>query len=78
MTGIEFDQSDANMVLVCHDCLGTWRAFAWDDGRRRAARRCTRGTLSRHPDGAGPGDGATHQTAESSRYGVNVPWWGVW
>ena len=49
MTGIEFDQSDANVVLVCHDCRGTWRAFAWtmDDAEQRAIaheERCHPGT----------------------------------
>lgn len=29
MNGIEFDQSDTEVLLVCHDCKGTWRAFAW-------------------------------------------------
>ncbi|GAA2841749.1 hypothetical protein FB468_2065 [Leucobacter komagatae] len=28
-TGIEFDKSDTEVLLVCHDCGGTWRAFAW-------------------------------------------------
>lgn len=38
-TGIEFDQSDREVLLVCHDCGGTWRAFAWDisDAEHRAA-----------------------------------------
>ncbi|MBP1326728.1 hypothetical protein JOF28_001960 [Leucobacter exalbidus] len=39
MTGIEFDESTNNVLLVCHDCHGTWRAFAWDmdDAETRAA-----------------------------------------
>ncbi len=39
MTGIEFDQSDTEVLLVCHDCKGTWRAFAWTmaDAETRAA-----------------------------------------
>ena len=28
-TGIEFDQSPALVLLVCHDCNGVWRACAW-------------------------------------------------
>lgn len=37
-TGIEFDQGASAVLLVCHDCQGTWRAFAWDmdDAERRA------------------------------------------
>lgn len=37
-TGIEFDQSDREVLLVCHECGGAWRAFAWDmaDAEQRA------------------------------------------
>jgi hypothetical protein len=56
-TGIEFDASASEVLLVCHDCNGAWRAFAWDrpDAERRAAaheERChpgiqnTRGRIS--------------------------------
>lgn len=39
MNGIQFDQSDTEVLLVCHDCRGTWRAFAWTvaDAEQRAA-----------------------------------------
>lgn len=38
MSGIEFDQSDTEVLAVCHDCGGVWRAFAWtmDDAEARA------------------------------------------
>lgn len=38
MTGIEFDKSDSEVLLVCHDCGGAWRAFAWtmEDAEARA------------------------------------------
>lgn len=38
-TGIEFDRSDSEVLMVCHDCAGTWRAFAWDmaDAEQRAS-----------------------------------------
>lgn len=37
-TGIEFDQGVHEVLLVCHDCHGKWRAFAWDmdDAETRA------------------------------------------
>ncbi len=37
-TGIEFDESDREVLMVCHDCKGVWRAFAWDmaDAETRA------------------------------------------
>lgn len=49
-TGIEFDQSDSEVLAVCHDCGGTWRAFAWSmaDAEQRAAaheERCHPGTV---------------------------------
>lgn len=38
-TGIEFDASASEVLLVCHDCDGTWRAFAWTraEAEERAA-----------------------------------------
>ena len=38
-TGIEFDRSDSEVLMICHDCAGTWRAFAWTmhDAEERAA-----------------------------------------
>ena len=37
-TGIQFDEGVSEVLLVCHDCAGTWRAFAWDmaDAEQRA------------------------------------------
>ncbi len=39
MNGMEFDKSDTEVLIVCHDCNGTWRAFAWTmaDAEARAA-----------------------------------------
>lgn len=51
MTGIQFDQSDTEVLIICHDCNGNWRAFAWtiDDAETSAAaheERC-------HPESEG-------------------------
>ena len=36
-TGIEFDVSDREVLLVCHNCNGVWRAFAWTMAEAEAA-----------------------------------------
>lgn len=50
MNGIEFDESKSEVLMICHDCNGVWRAFAWTmaDAERRAAaheERCHPGTF---------------------------------
>lgn len=34
-----FDESDSEVLVLCDECRGTWRAFAWtmDDAETRAA-----------------------------------------
>lgn len=49
--GIEFDQGAREVLLICHDCAGVWRAFAWTmaDAEARAIaheERCHPGTGS--------------------------------
>jgi len=50
-TGFEFDESASEVLVVCNDCGGTWRAFAWTmgDAEQRAAAheaRCHPGIMT--------------------------------
>lgn len=49
--GIEFDEGAREVLLICHDCAGVWRAFAWtrDEAEQAAAgheERCHPGTTT--------------------------------
>lgn len=69
-TGFEFDQGAVEVLIVCHDCAGEWRAFAWSMGEaetRAAAheKRC-------HPKRDGIGKLLTDRHAQRKKRGTNL------